>query len=69
MATEARNTRMEAVRALATAIIAEAICIGVGVFLFFMSFDVSWIVGGAIVGGLIAIPFVLKFHRLTKDRV
>ncbi len=69
MAGEARNTRMQAVRALFAGIVAVAICAGVGVFLFLMSLNVSWIVLGVVMGAAIATPFVLKFVSLTKDRV
>jgi fatty acid desaturase len=64
-----RKERMQAVRALSTAVFIMLAFGAFGVLLFLTSFEMWRLVASLIVGALVALPFALKFHRLTKDRL
>lgn len=64
-----RKTRMQAVRALATAVFIEMGFAALGLLLFLTSLEAWRLVASLLVGGLVALPFLLKFWRLTKDRL
>jgi len=64
-----RKTRMTAVRALSAAVFIELGFAALGVLLFLTSFQIWRVVACLIVGALAASPFLMKFWRLTKDRL
>jgi hypothetical protein len=56
-----------AVRALACAIAVVIIGAATGEGLHFLTLNPGWIVVGLIIGIATALPFILRFYRLTKD--
>jgi hypothetical protein len=56
-----------AVRALASAIAFMALGFAAGTGLHFVTLNPGWIVLGLIIGAAVALPFILRFYRLTKD--
>jgi hypothetical protein len=64
-----RKERMQAVRALSTAVFIELGFVAFGLLLFLTSFQLWRLIACVVVGALFALPFVLKFWRLTKHRL
>ncbi len=62
-----RASTFGAVRALASAIAFMALGFAAGAGLHFVTLNPGWIVVGMIIGVAIALPFILRFYRLTKD--
>jgi hypothetical protein len=56
-----------ALRALASAIAFMALGFAAGAGLQFVTLNPGWIVLGLIIGTAVALPFILRFYRLTKD--
>ena len=56
-----------ALRALGSAIALMALGLAAGAGLHFVTLNPGWIVLGLIIGTAVALPFILRFYRLTKD--
>ena len=67
MSQERHITPLGAARALACAIAVVAIGVAGGVGLHSLTLNPGWIVLGFIIGIAVALPFILRFYRLTKD--
>ena len=64
-----RKGRMTAVRALNAAVFIELGFAALGVLLVLTSFQMWRLVACLLVGVMVASPFLMKFWRLTKDRL
>jgi hypothetical protein len=64
-----RLFRLAAMRALVSAIAVEAGAGAFGFFLYRATLNPGWIVLAMIVGLAIALPYSLRFYRLTRDLI